>query len=78
MPDRALHAFLDHGIVWRTIDVNLSDAENVYCALEEMGIDWNTVDSQLELEGVNSFNKSFDRLLVSLQEKAGCLKLVSR
>ncbi|KAL8534990.1 hypothetical protein ACS0TY_010856 [Phlomoides rotata] len=77
MPDQALQAFLDHGSVGRTIDSNVSEAEGIYSALEHLGIDWSYVGSQLELEGVDSFKKSFDSLLDSLQEKANSLKLVS-
>lgn len=77
MPDQALRAFIDHGTVSRTIDSNVSEAEGIYSALEKLGIDWNEVGSQLELEGVESFKKSFDSLLDTLQEKANSLKLVS-
>ncbi|CAK9178799.1 unnamed protein product [Ilex paraguariensis] len=77
MPDQALHAFIDHGTVARTIDSNVSEAEGIYSALQKLGIDWSHVGSQLELEGVDSFKKSFDSLLDSLQEKANSLKLVS-
>lgn len=75
MPDQALQAFIDHGIVSRSIDSNVSEAEGIYSALEKLGIDWGYVGSQLELEGVDSFKKSFDSLLDSLQEKANSLKL---
>ena len=78
MPDQALQAFLDHGVVSRTIDANLSEAESIYSTLEKTGVNWNKVGSQLELEGVDSFKKSFDSLLVSLQEKADSLQLVGR
>lgn len=77
MPDQALQAFIDHGTVGRTIDSNVSEAEGVYSALGKLGIEWSYVGSQLELEGVDSFKKSFDSLLESLQEKANALKLVS-
>ncbi|XP_058102883.1 uncharacterized protein LOC131246606 [Magnolia sinica] len=77
MPDAALQAFIDHGVVSRTIDANVSEAEGVYSAIEKMGIDWNEVGSLLELEGVESFKKSFDSLIGSLKEKADNLKLVS-
>lgn len=77
MPDQALQAFLDHGSVGRTIDSNVSEAEGIYNALGKIGIDWSDVGSQLELEGVDSFKKSFDSLLDSLQEKANSLKPVS-
>ncbi|KAK9076235.1 hypothetical protein SSX86_004568 [Deinandra increscens subsp. villosa] len=77
MPDQALQAFIDHGTVGRTIDSNVSEAERTYSALEKLGIDWSYVGSQLELEGVVSFKKSFDSLLDSLQEKANSMKLGS-
>lgn len=77
MPDQALQAFIDHGTVSRTIDSNISEAQGIYSALEKLGIDWTHVGTQLELEGVESFKKSFDSLLDSLQEKANSLKLVN-
>lgn len=77
MPDQALQAFIDHGTVSRTVDANVSEAEGVYSALEKLGIDWDAVGKQLELEGVDSFKKSFDSLLVSLQEKGNSLKTAS-
>lgn len=77
MPDQALQAFVDHGTVSRTIDSNVSEAEGIYSALEKLGIDWSYVGSQLEIEGVDAFKKSFDSLLDTLQEKANSLKLVS-
>ncbi|KAI3501910.1 hypothetical protein L1887_29938 [Cichorium endivia] len=77
MPDQALLAFIDHGVVGRTIDANVSEAEGIYSALEKLGIDWSYVGNQLEVEGVDSFKKAFDSLLDSLQEKANSMKLVS-
>ncbi|CAI9275249.1 unnamed protein product [Lactuca saligna] len=77
MPDQALQAFIDHGVVGRTIDANVSEAEGIYSALEKLGIDWSFVGNQLEVEGVDSFKKAFVSLLDSLQEKANSLKLVS-
>ncbi|KAG1331616.1 transaldolase-like [Cocos nucifera] len=77
MPDQALQAFIDHGVVSRTIDSNVSEAEGIYSALEKIGIDWIEVGSQLEVEGVESFEKSFDSLLVTLKEKGDSLKFVS-
>ncbi|KAG2334181.1 hypothetical protein Bca4012_000633 [Brassica carinata] len=77
MPDQALEAFIDHGTVKRTIDANVSEAEGVYSAIEKLGIDWNKVGEQLEEEGVDSFKKSFESLLATLQDKANTLKLAS-
>ncbi|KAL8161815.1 hypothetical protein V2J09_013304 [Rumex salicifolius] len=77
MPDNALEAFRDHGTVSRTIDRNVSEAEGVYSALEKLGISWEEVGAQLEMEGVDSFKKSFDSLLGTLNDKASSLELIS-
>ncbi|RID73336.1 hypothetical protein BRARA_B00492 [Brassica rapa] len=77
MPDQALEAFIDHGTVKRTIDENVSEAEGIYSALEKLGIEWRKVGEQLEEEGVDSFKKSFESLLGTLQDKANTLKLAS-
>uniref|UniRef100_A0A0C9S810 Transaldolase n=1 Tax=Wollemia nobilis TaxID=56998 RepID=A0A0C9S810_9CONI len=77
MPDQALQAFIDHGKVARTIDANFEEAQNYYDAIKNMGIDWDEVGSLLEMEGVESFKKSFDSLLVSLGNKADLLKVKS-
>ncbi|CAL9054729.1 unnamed protein product [Musa banksii] len=66
--------FIDHGVVSRTIDSNISKAEGVYSALEKLGINWNEVGAQLSVE---SFKKSFDSLLVNLKEKGDSLKVIS-
>lgn len=73
MPDAALDAFMDHGKVARTIDVDYVEAQRVYDKLEELGIHWADVGSLLEIEGVESFLKSFDDLLGSLEKKAAAL-----
>lgn len=73
MPDAALEAFLDHGKVSRTIDMNYVEAQEIYDQIEKLGIHWSDVGSLLEIEGVESFKKSFDDLLLSLENKAAVL-----
>ncbi|KAK4792525.1 hypothetical protein SAY86_022960 [Trapa natans] len=63
--------------VWIRGLSSLIEAKVIYNALEKQGIDWNYVGNQLEVEGVDSFKKSFHSLLVTLQEKADSLRLVS-
>ncbi|KAL3690684.1 hypothetical protein R1sor_004335 [Riccia sorocarpa] len=70
MPLNALEAFMDHGVVSRTVDANLGEAQDVYDKVEKLGISWADVGSQLEVEGVASFQKSFDNLISSLEAKA--------
>ncbi|CAK9136986.1 unnamed protein product [Ilex paraguariensis] len=45
MPNQALQAFIDHDTVARTIDLNVSEAEGIYNALEKLAIDWSHVGS---------------------------------
>ncbi|KAK4264590.1 hypothetical protein QN277_025746 [Acacia crassicarpa] len=69
-PEPALNAFMDHGTVSRTLDAEVSEAQRIYKALEKLGIDWNGVGSQLEIEVLDSFTKCFDSALQCLQKKA--------
>ncbi|KAF1887709.1 hypothetical protein Lal_00023716 [Lupinus albus] len=68
--DQALEAFLDHGTLSRTIDANISEVEGIYTAIEELGVDWNSVGSELEHEVLGSFTKSFDSVLECMKNKA--------
>jgi transaldolase len=70
MPDETLAAFMDHGNVSRTVDVD-PDADRASLErLAEAGIDIEDVASTLEAEGVASFAKSFDDLMDVLAGKA--------
>jgi transaldolase len=73
MPEATLEAFEARGTVARTADADLDGAEAVLARLAELGIDLDEVTRQLETEGVASFEKSFDGLLTSLQDKASSL-----
>jgi transaldolase len=73
MPDGTVAAFLDHGTVARTVDVDLDGAEHVINQLAGAGIDMEDVARVLEAEGVSSFAKSFDELMQSLTDKANAL-----
>jgi transaldolase len=72
LPDATLAAFLDHGTVARTVDLDDSSVE-VLRRLAEVGIDLDDVTELLEKEGVASFESSYDDLLATLTEKAGRL-----
>jgi transaldolase len=70
MPDATVAAFLDHGIVARTIDQGADQARADLDALKAAGIDMADVSARLEDEGVASFSKSYDELLQALEDKA--------
>ena len=70
LPDSTLEAFVDHGTIARTVDADLDEAERVWQALEDVGVDMDDVAAQLEREGVDSFGAAFDELIAALEEKA--------
>ena len=74
LPEATLEAFEDHGTLARTVDANTAEAERVWAALAEVGVDMDDVAAQLEREGVDSFQKSFDELLTALASKADDLR----
>lgn len=73
LPDATIEAFADHGNLARTIDADVAEAERMWAALAEVGVDMDDVAEKLERDGVASFQKSFDELIDALQEKAGTL-----
>ena len=70
LPDATLDAFVDHGTVARTVDADVGEAERIWAALADVGVDMDNVAAQLEREGVASFKKSFDDLIDTLREKS--------
>jgi transaldolase len=70
MPEPTVAAFSDHGVVARTIDQGVEDAQAHLDALAEVGIDMHEIARMLEDEGVASFAKSFDELQQALTDKA--------
>ncbi|MCJ7715853.1 MAG: transaldolase, partial [Anaerolineales bacterium] len=55
IPPKTLSAFLDHGVVDRTIDKDIESARKVLEDLSTVGIDLDLATKQLESEGVESF-----------------------
>ena len=64
-----MDAFADNGTVARTIDLNVEDAEAAWTQLKRLGVDMADVAKQLEREGVDSFQKSFQELIAALEQK---------
>lgn len=70
VPDNTFDAFLDHGIVKEALTKGVTAAQGVIEELRILSIDINEVCSKLLNDGVIAFEKSFDSLLVSIEEKA--------
>jgi transaldolase len=73
LPDATVDAFLDHGVLKRTVDDDVDTARRVLDGLAEVGVDLADVGRVLEDEGVAAFAKSYDELLQSLTDKANHL-----
>jgi transaldolase len=72
LPTETIEAFLDHGVVSRTLDVGLDEALAAIRAVESLGINMETVTDELTVEGVAAFTKSFEDLMgvIDAQRKA--------
>ena len=74
LPLETLKAYLDHGRPEARLETGLDEAARTLQELAEVGIDIDQVTGQLEQEGVEKFNKPFDALLKTIeqrQQKAG-------
>jgi transaldolase len=73
MPPATIDAFRDHGVVERTVDKKLAAAEGLLKEIEAVGISMKEVTEKLLVDGIASFQKSFDELIAGLEAKIGSL-----
>ena len=73
MPRETLEAFRDHGKVVDTVERDLAGARAALAGLAEIGIDMKQVTDQLEQEGVDKFQQSFDALLKGIVDKRAAM-----
>ena len=73
MPPATIDAFKDHGVVARTVDKKIAVAEGLLKEIEAVGISIREVTEKLLVEGIASFQKSFDELIAGLESKIGSL-----
>jgi transaldolase len=73
MPPQTIEAFRDHGVVKRTVDAGLEDAEQLVQTLERNGVAMRDVTDKLLVDGLASFQKSFETLIAGLQKKTKAL-----
>jgi len=69
LPQPTLQAFIDHGVVRRTIDAGLDEARATLAALAEVGVELDAVTRQLEEEGIAAFAASYDELIAGVEGK---------
>jgi transaldolase len=77
MPVATIKAFLDHGTVARTVDADYAAAHKVAQDLGLTGVSLEEITTQLEVDGINTFMKSYDELLAGVEAKREELAHVS-
>jgi transaldolase len=74
MPEATIDATRDHGVPAVTIDKKVGEAEAHMRELARIGVDLDRILlHELVDEGVDSFAKSFDSLIATIDEKARAL-----
>ena len=69
VPLETVDAFRDHGIAANTLELGLDEATAALAKLKELGIDLDAITQQLEDEGIEKFNKPFEKLLKAIEEQ---------
>lgn len=75
VPPDTLEAFVDHGDPSVSIHDGIEACHERMEAIADLGIDFSEVTTELEIEGVQKFAKSYDALLESIEEKQARLQL---
>ena len=73
LPLQTIQAFLDHGKLARTIDVDVEDARARIARLAELGIDFEKITEDLQRAGVQAFANDFHKLLNTIAQRAGIM-----
>jgi transaldolase len=78
MPPGLIDAFKDHGEVRLSVTENVEDAVRTIRELEGVGVSMKEVTDKLLVDGLASFQKSFDTLLAGIGTKISQLKPATR
>lgn len=74
LPLETIDAFRDHGNAQARLEENMDKVKSELEKLAQNGIDLAAVSDQLEKEGIEKFNKSFNQLLQAIGEKTSVEK----
>ena len=69
VPLETIEAFRDHGIAANTLEDGLDKATEVLDKIKAAGIDIDKITQQLEDEGIEKFNKPFEKLLQAIEDQ---------
>ena len=75
VPDKTLEAVLDHGVAKAAMPGRVAEAQGTIEQLRLLGIDVGIVCNQLLDDGLAAFERSFDELTVSIEEKRARLSV---
>ncbi|HET7674297.1 MAG TPA: transaldolase [Gammaproteobacteria bacterium] len=74
MPEKTLQAFADHGKLHGVLPEDGGDAEEVLAEFGRAGIDCDALAARLQREGADKFEKSWQDLLRSIEDKSSALR----
>jgi len=74
VPLETVEAFRDHGIAANTLEEGLDAATAALARLNDLGIDLDAITQQLEDEGIEKFNKPFEKLLQAIEDQKAKVK----
>ena len=74
MPEKTLHAFAEHGRIKGVLPIDGGDAEDVLAEFTREGINDETLAADLQSEGTQSFNKSWNHLLACIASKSALVE----
>jgi transaldolase len=74
LPPATMKAFRDHGRPRASLQQGWKEAQYSLEKLSRLGIGLDEVGEKLQLEGVTSFRKSFDQLLIGLTRKCDAIR----
>jgi transaldolase/transaldolase/glucose-6-phosphate isomerase len=69
VPLETIEAFRDHGVLGNTLEQGLDEATEVMNKIKAAGIDIDKITQQLEDEGIEKFNKPFEKLLQAIEDQ---------
>jgi transaldolase len=78
MPEKTLHAFAEHGQLHGVMPPDGGDGEKVLAQFAREGVDQNQLAAQLQRDGAEAFNKSWQDLMGVLAAKCAALATVQK
>ncbi len=74
VPLETIEAFRDHGVAANTLEQGLDQATEILAKVKAAGINMDEITQTLEDEGIDKFNKPFEKLLKSIEDQAAKVK----